>query len=108
MPQPIDMQTELGRAMMAARIQDAMGRANLAAQQRAQLDEEQTRIAGESQVAETPETQSEHVDGEAKRKNPFVRRRQRRGGKDSSSPGADSQQKGARGEGDNHVLDVRV
>lgn len=75
MPQPIDMQTELGRATMAERIQNASARALAVAQQREQLEEENARRVRETQVNETTETQSEHVDGDGKRKNPYVGKR---------------------------------
>ena len=78
MPQPIDMQTELGRMAMTERMQHAAARASLAVAQRAQVEEDETRRLRETQVNETPETQSEHVDEDGRRKNPFVRRRRRR------------------------------
>ena len=108
MPQPIDMQTELGRTIMADRIQDAMSRANLAALQRAQLDEEEDRIAKESEVHEAPETQSEHVDEELKRKTPYVGRRRRgRKGEEDDETGSESARR-RNSDGEDHILDVKV
>ena len=109
MPQPIDMQTELGRSMMAERIQDAATRGALAAHQRDQLKEKQDQALRETQVSETPETQSEHVDQDGRRKNPFVKRRSRRkdrkgssgqSGKSASNPHA--------ADADDHQLDGSI
>jgi len=75
MPQPIDMQTEVARATMADRIQDATSRAALAAQQRAVTEEEGRQVQAETAVEETPETQSEHVEEDGRRKAPFARKR---------------------------------
>ncbi len=78
MPQPIDMQTELGRALLADRIQQTVDRAALAASMRARLEGEDDQVLSETQVDESPESQSEHVDPELKRRNPYVRRRHNR------------------------------
>ncbi len=75
MPQPIDMQSELARTTMMERIQDAAGRANLAALQRASEDNEQARVDAESQVVESREAEGREVEGDGRRKNPFLRRR---------------------------------
>lgn len=106
MPQPVDMQTELGRAIMADRIQQANDRAALVSAMRARVEEDDERGVAETQVAETAETQSEHVDGEGKRKNPFVGRRRKGSASGKDSPGA----KGLRGHGpsDEHHFDVSV
>ena len=77
MPQPIDMQSELGRMTMVERIQDVAGRASLAAQARAASEADDDRKSTETQVAETRETESENVRGDGKRKNPFARRRKK-------------------------------
>ena len=110
MPQPIDMQTELGRSMMAERIQDAATRGALAAHQRDQLKEKQDQALRETQVSETPETQSEHVDQDGRRKNPFVKRRSRRKDqKGPSGPSARSTRTGrAASVDDAHRLDVSI
>ncbi len=61
MPQPIDMQTELGRTMAAERIQDASARAALLAQQRAQLEEDKVRVAQQTQVGQAEQTDDREV-----------------------------------------------
>ncbi len=110
MPQPIDMQTELGRSMMAERIQEAATRGALAAHQRDQLKEKQEQALRETQVSETPETQSEHVDEDGRRKNPYVKRRSRR--KDQGGPSGPSEagtpNPRAAADADDHRLDVSI
>ena len=65
MPQPIDMQTELARTIMADRIQQVAERSAMAAALRnRQLGEDQEALA-ETQVDDTPESQSEHEIGRA-------------------------------------------
>ena len=109
MPQPIDMQTELGRSMMAERIQDAATRGALAAHQRDQLKEKQDQALRETQVSETPETQSEHVDQDGRRKNPFVKRRSRRKDrKGSSGQSGKSAPNPHAAADDDHQLDVSI
>jgi hypothetical protein len=61
MPQPIDLQTELGRTMAAERIQDASARATLLAQQRAQSEDDKVRLMQQTQVGQTPQTDSREV-----------------------------------------------
>ncbi len=75
MPQPIDMQTELGRAAMVERVQEAMTRVSLAAQQRARSTEEEDQILAESTVDETAETQGERVDADTRGNNPRAKGR---------------------------------
>lgn len=109
MPQPIDMQTELGRSMMAERIQDAATRGALAAHQRDQLKEKQDQALRETQVSETPETQSEHVDRDGRRKNPIVKRRSRRKDrKGSSGQSGKSAPNPHAADADDHQLDVSI
>lgn len=79
MPQPIDMQTELGRTTLAERIQDAAGRVALAAQYRAVHDADEARIRTETQIHEPVETQGDRIREDERRRNPFVRRRRRPG-----------------------------
>ena len=110
MPQPVDMQTELGRSMMAERIQDAATRGALAAHQRDQVEEKKAQALRETQVEETPETQSEHVDEDGRRKNPFVKSRSRpKDPKGSSEQSARStrNKRAASTDGD-HQLDVSI
>lgn len=104
MPQPIDMQTELARATMADRIQQVTDRASLAAAMRAKLDGEQHQALGETQVDDTPESQSEHVDPDLKRKNPYGRRGSRRRSRDGSDGRRDTGRAGTTG----HNFDVSV
>jgi hypothetical protein len=61
MPQPIDMQTELARTLVAERIQDASARAALLAQQRAQVEEERVRAAQQAQVTESKQADNREV-----------------------------------------------
>ena len=104
MPQPIDMQTEIARATIAERIQDALGRSNLAALQRAQLEADEARMGKESQVNETQETQNGKVDADGGQKNPPSKRRKRKS--------RDSTEKSSRAHRSNddedHQLDVRI
>lgn len=82
MPQPVDFQTEMGRLSAAERIQQIADRASLAAQARTTEDMEVDRVAAEQQVQETLESESEQsqrVDAESRRKNPFLGRRKKRG-----------------------------
>ncbi len=110
MPQPIDMQTELGRSMMAERIQDAATRGALVAHLRDQVEEKKAQALRETQVDETPEAQSEHVDEDGRRKNPYVTRRSRR--KDQKDPAGQSarsaRKKRAASTDDDHRLDVSI
>jgi hypothetical protein len=67
MPQPIDMQTELGRTLAAERIQDASARAALLAQQRAQVEEDRARVAQQTQVGQTEQADNREVRDEEER-----------------------------------------
>ena len=78
MPQPIDMQTELGRTIMAERVQEAVGRTSLAAQARSLQESDEDRLENETLVHETHETENRRLDEDARRKNPFVGKRRRR------------------------------
>mgnify|MGYP001259404349 CR=1 FL=1 len=66
MPQPIDLQTEIGRTMAAERIQDASARATMLAAQRAQSEEDKVRLTQQAQVGQTPQTDSREVDEKGK------------------------------------------
>jgi hypothetical protein len=76
MPQPIDLQTELGRLITAERVQQVADRASLAAQQRVAADVQQQRIATETQVQQL-HPKSENVETETRRRNPYMGRRKR-------------------------------
>lgn len=105
MPQPVDMQTEIARATIAERIQDAMGRSNLAALQRAQLESEEVRIVKELQVNETQETQSGKVDADGEQKNKRSNRRTR---KNRGSVEKSARLRPRHSNDDDHQLDVRI
>ncbi len=77
MPQPIDLQTELGRLMAAERVQQVADRVSLVAQQRVAADEQQQRVGLETQVQQT-HAKSEEIEPEMRRKNPYMGRRKRR------------------------------
>ena len=103
MPQPIDFQTEVGRMVAAERIQSAVDRAALAAQQRSASEAQREQVETETSVHETPETQSEHVDEQLRRRNPYGRRR-RKDAKDDDQGSSHKKPKGEEG----HQLDVTV
>ncbi|MCP4641393.1 MAG: hypothetical protein GY851_13210 [bacterium] len=107
MPQPVDMQTEIARTTAVERIQEIAGRLSLAAQQRAVAEAEDERILQEQQVKETRETQSDEVDEEGHRRNPFMGRRRHR---DQGNADADKAQGNTAhsGDGEAHQLDVSV
>jgi uncharacterized membrane protein YkoI len=62
MPQPIDLQTELGRATAAERIQAVADRASLAAQQRTAEETAKERLRHEAQVQQTDQAEEAQVD----------------------------------------------
>ena len=103
MPQPIDMQTELGRLLTAERMQDA-ARASLAAMHRSQAEDEARRRVQETQVDETPEAQSEHVDGDGRGKKDGKSRRRRRAGAAVEDKRGDASGR----PGGDHRLDVSI
>jgi hypothetical protein len=111
MPQPVDLQTELARVSAAGRIQQAADRASLAAQQRASTVVEETRVNAETQVQQTVEAESEQVDQNGRRKNPFVGRRRRRAKEDIAEPAppANAGDLKVISEGtENHKLDITI
>lgn len=85
MPQPVDAHTELARIALSERMQALTDRAAVAQQARTTDEVQQSRVESERQIEETPDTQSEHVDGDGKRKNPFAGRRRRRSKDESGS-----------------------
>jgi hypothetical protein len=107
MPQPIDLQTELARVNAAERIQQVADRASMAALQRAAAENQQARSQTETVVQETHHTESERVNAEEHRKNPFMGRRRR-------VKNADEDEAGARdaaahpGDQEPHQLDVTI
>jgi len=101
------MQTELGRSLMAERIQDAAMRNSMIAQQRDQAEQKKMQALKETQIDETPEAQSEHIDEDGRRKNPFVGRRRRRDSKSNVSHTSRSSNWAASGDSDRN-LDVSI
>ena len=77
MPQPIDLQSELGRLTAAERVQQITTRASLVAQQRLAADEQQQDVNIETQVQET-HAKSGEVEPELRRRNPYLGRKRRR------------------------------
>jgi len=102
-PQPIDFHTEIARTMAVERIQQSADRASLAGQQRVAQEVAQRQDDQEHTVGETPESQNEHIDEEAKRRNPYAFRRRRRGEDDS-----EEQSRGHAANGEGGHLDVTV
>ncbi len=86
MPQPIDFSTELARMSAVERIQQVTDRLSLAAQQRSTTEVQEQRVASETQVQQT-QPQSEEVNPELRRRNPYAGRRRRKGaGKEGTQP----------------------
>lgn len=79
MPQPIDPQTEIGRATAAERIQQIADRVNLAAQARASAEIANARNNAETQVHQAMQKNAE-VDRELQRRAPYIGRRKKRDG----------------------------
>jgi hypothetical protein len=86
MPQPVDLQVELARVTAADRVQQVADRLSLAAQQRMAAEAEQDGVNHETQVQETAQSQSEGVDVESHRQNPFVGRRRKRATNENPEP----------------------
>jgi hypothetical protein len=103
MPQPIDMQSELGRTLAAERMLDAAARAALLAQQRAQVDAERQRAALEHEVSQTHEPESEGVDSQGRRQGDTGRRTR---GEEKGQP--EEPARPSRAAGEDHALDVSV
>lgn len=114
MPQPIDMQTEFARTVMADRVQNAMDRASLAAQQRALTEADEERLDAETQVQETKETENRQLDADGRRRNPYVGRRRRGKGEDEDREDSPKVSDAARDrpviadDQDMHGLDVSI
>ena len=105
MPQPVDLQTEVARATAVERIQQLADRVSLAARQRVASAAQEDRLVSETQVQQTPQAQSEEIDAEARRRNPYVGRRRRRKGDDNEDDAAKGPHHADEGE---HCLDVTV
>lgn len=74
MPQPIDPNTELSRMSVAERLQELSSRASVVAQVRQRVAADEQQILAESQVQQA-EAQSEAVDENLQRRNPFMGQR---------------------------------
>ncbi|MBI5091413.1 MAG: hypothetical protein HZB26_03105 [Candidatus Hydrogenedentes bacterium] len=90
MPQPVDLQTEMGRVTQAERVQQVQDRASLAAQQRLAASAQETRLQTETQVQES-HTTSDQVEKEARRRNPYIGRRRKRNAE--TGAGSDTSEK---------------
>ncbi len=77
MPQPIDPQTEIGRATVVGRIQQIADRTSLAAQARVAEDSAAIQRNAETLVRQAALKENE-VNRELRRRNPFVGRRKKR------------------------------
>ncbi len=105
MPQPIDIPTELARIDTTTRVQQLADRANLAMQQRLLLESQENDVLRETAVQDTPESDSDFLDGEYRRRTPFAGRRRRR----EQDENADGRQAPpAPGDGQGGQLDVSV
>lgn len=91
---------------MAERIQDAAVRSSLVAQQREQAEQKKTQALRETQVDKTSEAQSEHIDEDGRRKNPYLTRR-RRGSKGKVSVTSRAAERAPFEDAD-HNLDVSI
>ena len=78
MPQPIDFHSEVAKVDVAARVQEIVDRASLAAHQRGGETEERVRVESETQVQQADRGEGREVDAEAHRRNPFSGRRRRK------------------------------
>jgi len=104
MPQPIDFQSELGRVTAAERVQQVMDRLSLVAQHRTTEEIEQQRVAHENEVQQARE-QSDQIEPENRRRNPFMGRRRRHEGEPEAQQ--DKSQTPANPE-EPHQLDVTI
>ena len=94
---------KVAKIAAAQRVQEIADRASLVAQQRVAAEEEEQRVIRETQVEQTPRAQSEQVDSEARRRNPYVGRRRRRKGSQKSAG-----EHGAAADSEPHQFDVTV
>ena len=108
MPQPIDMQTELGRTMAAERIQDASARAALLAQQRAQVEEEKVRVAQQTQVGQAQETDNREVHEKEDQGDAQERGRKKKPAAQAAADSAPAAPRKAIEPGEQHDFDVSI
>jgi len=104
MPQPIDFPTEMGRMAAVERIQQINDRLSLAALQRSTEELQDERVAAETQVSQT-QPDSEQVDEDLRRRNPFVGRRRRRPPAPQPEPEEPAPPAAS---GETHQLDVTI
>ncbi len=78
MAQPIDIQTELGRATLVERVADIQGRLAIAAQQRAHSDAVEMRTVAETLVRQARHAENSEIEPDGRRRNPFVGRRKKK------------------------------
>jgi len=78
MPQPVDLPSEMARVNAVNRIQQVADRMALVAMQRHADEEAQERLRAETQISDSPKVQGEHVDAEAKRRNPYAGKRRQK------------------------------
>lgn len=103
MPQPIDFSTELARMTAVERIQQATDRLSLNAQTRSMDEVQEQRVASETQVTEA-QAQSEEVDVDLRRRNPYAGRKRKKKG----APPAESASDGPVAPGEEHHLDISI
>jgi len=104
MPQPIDLPTELARATQVERIQQIADRTSLAAQQRLAAEVDENRVQVEQNVNETPDSDTEGLDRDGRRRVPYVARRKGRSTDENQETG-----RRPRGhDGESHRFDVSV
>jgi len=72
MPQPVDLQTEMGRVAAAERIQQIADRLSLAAQHRTAKAMQEELVLEETQVHQPNETENRALEKDGRRKNPFA------------------------------------
>ena len=106
MPQPIDMPSELARTTAVQRVQQAMDRQSIAAQQRAASEMDEQRQAAERQVRET-HNKNDEVEPEGGRRTPYRRRRRHRDG-GSDQQGAGNEHGAPSVDGEEHHLDICI
>jgi len=106
MPQPIDINTELGRLTAAERIQQVADRASLAAQQRVHSDILEQETQNETVVQQTEEgAEKQPVDAEAGGQNPAAGRQRKQG---KGSEDARSEQAPKARDDEEHRFDVTI
>lgn len=104
MPQPIDLPTEVARTTQVERIQQIADRTSLAAQQRLAAEVDEDRVQVEQNVNETPDSNTEGLDRDGRRRTPYVARRKQRATEET--PETERRPRGS--DGEPHRFDVSV